>query len=661
VKLSSATIQLFRNFVDPQRIAVEPDTTCLVGKNESGKMTILKALHRLNPANGTDLEFDLTTDYPRWRLSRDRRQDDEIGATLPVEVEFALEADDVAALEGVLPAPVPRGATCVAGRSYDNELYLHLTADLTSVVRAAGETAELTPADLELVLAADSLDAAKAEARAMAKTLKEDPDAAARAKTLTGFASALTKAEYLVDNEIELDEAAFDALAARLPRFFYFSSYQRLPGQADLTALAAKLRDGGELSPEDETVVALLAHAGESPEDFLDEDYDSRKAELQAASSDLTRQAFKYWRQNTDLAVVFDTDNVRFETAPGGGVITHRLLKIEVRDARHGDVETNFATRSSGFQWFFSFFAAFSAYQESAEPLVVLLDEPGTSLHGDAQQDFIRFIAEELGASKQTIYTTHSQHMIDTSQYEKLRAVDDRATRDDPNQGVFVSPVGLSVDRDTVLPIESALGASVSQHLFIGAGQHLVVEGGSDFIYLQRFTEFLIGKGEDSGLDPRLAVIPVGGVDNMPAFVALFGQRLTVSALVDGARSERTLRRIESAADANGISRDAIVLCADADEHLPRTADIEDLFEVSDYLRLYNWAFEAGLTPQDLPATNEPILRRIEVVRGVFDHGQPAHALTENRSEFFGMVQPETVDRFRKLFSLLNATVSTKS
>ena len=660
MKLTSVTIQLFRNFVDAQTIAIEPDTTCLVGKNESGKTTILKALHRLNPANGTDLEFDLTTDYPRWRLAPDRRQADDIAATLPVEAEFLLESDDVAALNELLPAPLPAGASCFAGRSYDNDLYLRLSADLETVVQKSAEAMDLSATHLEPIMAADSIDAAKAEARAIAKRLRE-ANAADEAKGLTALASALTKAEYLVDGEIELDGDAIAAIEARLPRFFYFSNYQRLPGEADLTELAAKQSSGLELSPEEETVLALLAHAGESPSDFLDEDYASRKAELQAASADLTRQAFKYWRQNTDLAVIFDTDNVSVGVHPGGGDVMHRLLKIEVRDGRHGDVETNFATRSSGFQWFFSFFAAFSAYQESGEPLVVLLDEPGTSLHGDAQQDFIRFLAEELAASKQTIYTTHSQHMIDAAQYEKLRAVDDRATREDPDRGVVVSPVGFSVDRDTVLPIESALGASVTQHLFIGAGPHLVVEGGSDFIYLQRFTDYLLGRGDDGGLDPRLAVIPVGGVDNMPAFVALLGQRLAVSALVDGARTERTLRRVLNAAAANGVSSDAVVVCADADDSLPRTADIEDLFEVSDYLRLYNWAYATQLEPNDLPDTNEPILRRIELARGEFDHGLPAHALTERRSEFFAAVEPRTLDRFKKLFALLNATVRPTS
>ena len=43
MKLVAVTVQKFRNFVEPQRIEIEPDVTALVGKNESGKTTILKA------------------------------------------------------------------------------------------------------------------------------------------------------------------------------------------------------------------------------------------------------------------------------------------------------------------------------------------------------------------------------------------------------------------------------------------------------------------------------------------------------------------------------------------------------------------------------------------------------------------------------------------
>lgn len=89
MQLKAVTLQLYRNFVDEQRIAIESDVTCLVGKNESGKTTILKALHRLKPANGDDIKFDLTTEYPRWRLAADRRKNSNLGQTRPITAEFS--------------------------------------------------------------------------------------------------------------------------------------------------------------------------------------------------------------------------------------------------------------------------------------------------------------------------------------------------------------------------------------------------------------------------------------------------------------------------------------------------------------------------------------------------------------------------------------------
>jgi energy-coupling factor transporter ATP-binding protein EcfA2 len=659
MRLSSITIQLFRNFVQAQAIAVEPDVTVLVGKNESGKTTILKALHRLNPANLSDTKFDLTTEYPRWRLSRDRKKNPQLAQTIPISAVFELVSGDVTALSDLLPADPPEGTRCNVSRSYDNKLIVGLEADATAVITKAAQSAELTTDDTDRLLKVESVEAAIQQAKADAKELKENPDTALRSKALTAFATLAGKYGYLQGTQT-LEQEALNAIAARVPKFFYFSNYESLPGECDLTELAEKIANNGELTPKETTVVALLAHAGEKPADFLDEHYDSRKAELQAASLDLSRHAFQYWRQNTDLAVVFDTDNISVGQHPNGGDIMHRLLKIELRDARHGDVETNFETRSTGFQWFFSFFAAFSAYQESVDPIIVLLDEPGTSLHGEAQRDFIRFVSAELAESKQTLYTTHSQFMVDPARYEKLRAVHDRATRDDPDQGVEVTPISLSTDRDTLLPVESALGYSVSQHLFIGAGQHLAVEGSSDFVYLQRITDYLIGKGE-VGLDPRLSIIPVGGSGNMPAFVALLGRRLKVSALVDGAKSNSTFERVRSAAEANGVPDASIVVCGSASDELPKDADIEDLFAEDDYLRLYNWAFTASLTADELPKTNERILKRMESVVGKYDHALPAHALTQHYAEFCTSLTPITAERFKKLIALLNATLDTES
>lgn len=653
MRLTSVAVQRFKNFVASQTIDIEDDVTALVGKNESGKTTVLKALHRLNPANGTSLKFNLTQEYPRWRLARDRREDNALSKTRPIQATFALDASDIDDLESTFGVRVPEAAVVNASRNYDNTAQVWFTYDPAGVIEQAASDVEITGEDLESLVGAGTLEGARALAKERGKALKEAEEPL-RAKAMTAFGTALNKYAFL-DGTMEQEQV--EALWAQLPKFFYFSSYNVLPGETDLNRLSQKISAGTPaLTDRERSVVALLAHAGEKPKDFMDSDYDSRKAELQAASVDLSRHVFEYWRQNPDLEVIFDTDNVMTEE-DDGEERPHRILKIELRDGRHGNVETNFSTRSTGFQWFFSFFAAFSEYQHSTSPIIVLLDEPGTSLHGDAQRDFVRFIFEELGSSKQTIYTTHSQHMVDPTKYEKLRAVHDRATRQDPDQGVVVTPISLSADPATLLPVESALGYSVSQHLFIGSGQHLLVEGSSDFIYLQRMTEHLLLKGQEpTGLDPRLAILPVGGIDNMPAFVALLGRRLSVTALVDGDRTNAKLARVKKAAEHNNVSEDVIIVCSDVGG-MPSNADIEDLFEPSDYLKLYNWAFNESLKPADLPTTDEPIIKKVTNLKGEFDHALPAHALTEHRDEFFASVKPKTLKQFGELFDKLNATV----
>ena len=106
--------------------------------------------------------------------------------------------------------------------------------------------------------------------------------------------------------------------------------------------------------------------------------------------------------------------------------------------------------------------------------------------------------------------------------------------------------------------------------------------------------------------------------------------------------------------------RGCIVLCSDADPVLPSNADIEDLFDPSDYLRLFNWAFKTSLVLSNSAATNERILKCVFSYYGWFDHALPAHALTDHREEFFASIQPLSVARFRALFTLLNATLTLK-
>ncbi|CAL9329178.1 AAA family ATPase [Streptomyces sp. enrichment culture] len=114
--VTSVEIEAFRHITNKQTMAVDPEVMCLIGKNESGKTTILKALHRLNPANNAD-DFHVTTDYPRRHLSRDRRSKN-LDRVAPVTAIFALEAQSAPPAPTIRPSlsrrsPLPvHGAIC---------------------------------------------------------------------------------------------------------------------------------------------------------------------------------------------------------------------------------------------------------------------------------------------------------------------------------------------------------------------------------------------------------------------------------------------------------------------------------------------------------------------------------------------------------------------
>ncbi|MGZ8153309.1 MAG: hypothetical protein ACXW0Q_11760 [Methylovulum sp.] len=67
--------------------------------------------------------------------------------------------------------------------------------------------------------------------------------------------------------------------------------------------------------------------------------------------------------------------------------------------------------------------------------------------------------------------------------------------------GTKVSSDVLSVDKDTLFPLQSALGYEITQSLFIGKNA-LLIEGPSDILYLQAFSSILKSRNRE-GLDSR--------------------------------------------------------------------------------------------------------------------------------------------------------------
>ncbi|GAB2897189.1 hypothetical protein GCM10027074_75690 [Streptomyces deserti] len=446
MQLTQVRSRLFRNIVDSGDVDISPDVTALVGKNESGKTALLSAIYRFNPVYSED-SFALGQDYPRWRKVKDTRSG-QINNAKPITCTFALDDEDLKAVADVLGPDVVKGRSYSRSIPYEGRHTVTLTVDEGAALENLYNDEEVPPA-LRSVLGSQSLAAALEQADGLEATEGSDYTAA----DVDLFTRA---ARQRLDDSASAWQRAVRILREREPKFFYFSNYQNLPGRIALTDLNGQEEEPGASSLQ--TARALLELASTTAGALSAEDFEERKAELEAVSNDITQQVFEYWKQNPDLSVEIDLDKTTVHY-PNGQQAVASHLDIRVRDRRHG-FTNNFSARSTGFQWFFSFLAAFSEFENYPHGVVVLLDEPGLSLHGRAQADFLRFINERLAPVAQVIYTTHSPFMVETARLDRVRIVEDRG----PDTGAVVTDEVLSVTDDSLFPLQAALGYDIAQN-----------------------------------------------------------------------------------------------------------------------------------------------------------------------------------------------------
>jgi predicted ATP-dependent endonuclease of OLD family len=386
--------------------------------------------------------------------------------------------------------------------------------------------------------------------------------------------------------------------------------------------------------------------AGAEQDYLMNADYEIRKRELENVANSITQDVLDFWTTNPELRVLIDITQ-QTQATPQGQQSVLEELKIRLWDDRHL-LSLPFDQRSSGFRWFFSFLAAFSKYEYSKEPLVILLDEPGLGLLAKAQHDFLQFIEKRLAKRCQVLYTTHSPFLVQSSHLERTRLVEDEGRK----YGSRVTSDVLSIDKDTLFPLQGALGYDLAQHLFI-APHNLVVEGTSDYTYLLLMSDHLKALNR-TGLDERWSIVPVGGADLVPSFVALLGHHLEVTVLLDSRKEGH--QRLLRLADQGILKRNRIITIGEVTG--TKVADIEDLFAPDEYLNLYNHAFAASIKTSELVGT-DPIVSRIARFIGVerFDHGRPAEVFLRKRDSIIQSLSSPTVDRFEEVFKRVNATL----
>ncbi len=632
MRLVSFRVRLFRNVVDSGEIDVL-DNTCLIGKNEAGKSAIIEALHRLNPAKPVSL--DLLEEYPRW-LKKAHEISGEIQNAVPITATYQLSRGEVDDLKEQFGDVLDSDKITVF-RKYEGQLEIKISIKFKEFIRDFLNTCAPELIWPLLKKCANSSDLAKS-LKQIADQTSADGEPTPEAQAAKQTAAKLSER---LGGSPNLTSAIDGILRPLIPKTFYFSQYSQLLGRYKLAEVIDAVCDGSD----DEAIQAaanFLTLARIDTGNISDENFEKTNAELEAISSLLTMKVRSNWKQNPHLKLVVKIESI-IETGK-----TQRYLQFRVEDIRH-DFSSRLDRRSTGFRWFVSFVASFLEFEKDNN-IVLLLDEPGLSLHARAQKDLLDAIDTHLTSGRQVIYTTHSPFMVRTESLHRARIVEDRG----PESGsVVTNDAGIASDPDTLFPLQAALGYDIAQNLFIG-NHNILLEGTSDVVYLSVMSSYLGGKKRKT-LPSSARLLPAGGATNIPTFLALLGGQLDVVVLLDG---KAPRQKIDNAIASGKLSASRVLSI----ERFANVAgaDIEDLFEPMEYLSLFNEVFGKAYKLKDLQGDDRIVKRIARKYGREFDHGRVAAHFLQNQVQILQALSADTFNRFEAVIGALDSALPVK-
>lgn len=661
MKLETFRVRNYRSINDSGDIDVSR-ITALLGRNESGKSNLLRALHSLNPIEGFSALKPIK-DFPRHRRLEECTED------MPVlSTTWILSEDDKSALLEILPRATEVERVTI-GRSYQGKTRTVVFPDLRAIsfdeadvknrvkkvaaaVRAAAQKQE-TPTPATLDTAADAFETAALETRsrdkwalqaiAAAKALRTalaGADADLSDKQEQMFSELEELAENILGDKDAQQKARIWALSA-IPKFIYVDEYPELDGHQDIAAYIQRKSQNHE-NDSDKNFERLCKVAGLDPDELLklhrQDDFETRNQLANRASAVVTAEIKRLWKDRA-LKIRFNLDANHLDTIISDPTSTY-------------DVEVNLNDRSRGFQWFFAFYITFSADTAGgqAENAVLLLDEPGLYLHAKSQSDLLTHL--EVDFPNQIVFSTHSPFMVPTHALDSVRTVN---IAEEIGTTVTNDPTG---DARTLFPLQAALGYDLAQSLFVGPN-NLIVEGVTDFWIISAVSAYTSEKGKVS-LSPALTMTPAGGAQKVSYMVALLtSQSLNVLVLLDTERDSKATK--DELLKAKLIRDQNVVFVSEAFTSPPNEADIEDLLDPAVYEALVRESYSKELKGKTLTLnSNIPrIAKRIEAALsglGIqFHKTRPTRLfLKKMASEPEKMLPAHSLEQFEALFTLVN-------
>lgn len=646
----------FRSIEESDWIEVS-ENSCLVGTNEAGKTNLLIALWKLKPAN--DEPIIPLNDFPRNLYSKYKI--DNHSTDVFIKADFILNdtlSDEIAK---ELKCDFEQVKRVLIERRYDGKYHIKfpysevksfstdrihsIFDDFKRNIESEDFFIKESEDNREIILKYIEDEKSKFTEDFFSKSEVEETivitnklidDNFSRKKNIPDFikTSILDKLSFFIKafnaEPINSTEEIRKKVLKQLPKFVYYSDYGNLDSEIflprviedlerdDLTESArAKVRtldvlfkyvglsptEIYELGNDRKIVVKKLDYnnrvVSEEEENLSDEEvqlWSEKKKErgvlLRSAATELTTSFKKWWLQG-DYIFDFQADGNHF--------------RINVSDKLRPE-QIELEGRSRGLQWFFSFFLVFLVEtKEEHNNTILLLDEPGLSLHPIAQYDLAKFF-KKLSEENQLVYTSHSPFLVDMDNLANVKAVyvDSVSGRTKVSSNLRYNETDAE---KSIYPVHAALGLTVSDTLLLGC-KPILVEGPSDQIYLSLIKRFLIGNG-NLKYSKEIVFIPTGGVKGMSPVSKLVASRdndLPIVLLDSDKAGEDFQKQLKSGKYQE--QKDKVI---GVKQFIGEGIyEIEDLIEPEVLIKIIDKKYRAENDFEDFHSTDKPIINQIE-------------------------------------------------
>jgi predicted ATP-dependent endonuclease of OLD family len=550
MRLYKARVKNYRSIIDSGEFEIEKLKTIFVGPNEAGKTVILRALQQLKKPSEVK-GFDALRDYPRSLYNDITSGKVNIEDVEVVEGIFTLEDEDKALID-------ERFHDCKykLTRKLDNEGYYTLIdapKKTTFSDLSKDFTRLLAHMDKQFLLDTEASETLKPSEKYNKITESFNSWAVISSVQSTKLKAFLKENLTYIDEDNSKEEERYDKileligfneihnevggiLNKRTPVFILFNNYFKVKPSIHLEHLAARTNQGildddaydygnlcllkflGFTADELSELGRTTSPGANQPEQLqlYKDKLDQRSYQLNAASVKLTREICSVWLPDSKRS---EADKLKV-TADG------QYLKVVVEDDLGVEVELD--QRSEGFQWLVSFFVVFfSESMDKHQNAILLLDEPGMSLHALKQRDFRNTISR-LSENNQTIFSTHSPFLVGPDELDIVRVIE----MTDRRLGTKVHTTLSASDATGILPLQESLGYDLASSLF-SQSRNLVLEGLTDYWYIEATAE-LFRSGGKIKLNDKIALVFANSAGKVVYYsTILHAHNLKVAALLD--------------------------------------------------------------------------------------------------------------------------------